>query len=83
MVTVRERKTQIEKKKENRVTFKVKTAYHLELLLYETMELLGNNKNKVTKDENGENVPHIEHPEVVLFHCNIVNNDYQHDSRVL
>ena len=47
------------------------------------MKLLGNTENKITKDKNGENVPHLEITEVVLVHCNIVNNDYQQDSRVL
>ena len=47
------------------------------------MKLLGSNKNKITKDKNGENVPHTEITEVVLVHCNMVNNDYQQDSRVL
>ena len=47
------------------------------------MELLRSTKNKTTKDKNGENVPHLEIAEVVLVHCNMVNNDYQHDSRVL
>ena len=47
------------------------------------MKLLGSTKNKITKDKNGENVPHLEITEVVLAHCNIVNNDYQQDSRVL
>ena len=47
------------------------------------MKLLGSTKNKITKDKNGENVPHLEITEVVLVHCNIVNNDYQEDSRVL
>ena len=47
------------------------------------MKLLGSTKNKITKDENGENVPHLEITEVVLVHCNMVNNDYQQDSRVL
>ena len=47
------------------------------------MKLLGSNRSKITKDENGENVPHLEITEVVLFHYRIVNNDYQHDSRVL
>ena len=47
------------------------------------MKLLGSNESKITKDENGENVPHLEITEVVLIHCNIVNNDYQQDSRVL
>ena len=47
------------------------------------MRLPGSTKNKITKNENGENVPHFEITEVVLVHCNIVNNDYQQDSRVL
>ena len=47
------------------------------------MKLLGSTKNKMTKDRNGENIPHLEITEVVLVHCNIVNNDYQQDSRVL
>ena len=45
--------------------------------------MLGRTKNKRTKDENGENVPHLEITEVVLVHCNVVNNGYQQDSRVL
>ena len=68
---------------ENRVTFKIKNGYSFELLTSETMKLLGSTKNKITKDKNGENVPHLEITEVVLVHCNIVNNDYQQDSRVL
>ena len=47
------------------------------------MKLLGSTKNKITKDKNGKNVPHLEITEVVLVHCNMVNNDYQQDSRVL
>ena len=47
------------------------------------MKLLGSTENKITKDKNRENVPHLEIIEVVLVHCNIVNNDYQQDSRVL
>ena len=47
------------------------------------MKLLGSTKNKITKDKNGKNMPHLEITEVVLIHCNIVNNDYQQDSRVL
>ena len=68
---------------ENRITFKIKDGYSLELLTSETMKLLGSTENKITKDKNGENVPHLEITEVVLVHCNIVNNDYQQDSRVL
>ena len=47
------------------------------------MKLLGSTENKITKDKNGENVPHLEITEVILVHCNIVNNDYQQDSRAL
>ena len=49
----------------------------------ETMKLLGSTKNKITKDKNCENVPHLEIAEVVLVHCNIVNKDYQQDLRVI
>ena len=47
------------------------------------MNLLGSTEKKITKDKNGENVPHLEITEVVLVHCNTVNNGYQQDSRVL
>ena len=47
------------------------------------MRLYGGIENKITKDKYGENVPHLEIAEVVLVHCNIVNNDYQQDSKVL
>ena len=47
------------------------------------MKLLGSTENKITGDKNRENVPHLEITEVVLVHFNIVNNDYQQDSRVL
>ena len=46
------------------------------------MKLLGSTKSEITKDENGKNVPHLEITEVALVHCNIVNNNYQQDSRV-
>ena len=68
---------------ENRITIKIKTRYYLELLTPETMKLLGSNKSKITKDKKAENVPNLEITEVVLVHCNIVNNDYQQDSRIL
>ena len=68
---------------ENRITFKIKNGYSLELLTPEAMKLRGITKIKITKDKNSENVPHLEITEVVLVHCNIVNNDYQQDSRVL
>ena len=44
---------------ENRITFKIKTGYFLELLTPETMDLLGSTKSKVTDYENGENMPHL------------------------
>ena len=47
------------------------------------MKLLGTTENKITKDKNGENVPHLEITEVVLVRCDTVNKDYQQDSRVL
>ena len=47
------------------------------------MKLLRSTENKITKDKNSENVPHLETTELVLVYCNIVNNDYQQDSRVL
>ena len=65
---------------ENRITFKIKNGYSLELLTKETMKLLGSTENEITKDKNGENVPHLEITEVVLVHCNMVNNDYLYDS---
>ena len=68
---------------ENRITFKIKNRNYLELLTPETMKLLGSTESKITKDKNGENVPHLEVVELVLVHCNLVNNDYQQDSRIL
>ena len=53
---------------------KLKKGYTLELITKETMKLLSSSESKITKDKDGE--------EVVLVHCNIVNNDYQHDLRV-
>ena len=47
------------------------------------MKTLGSTENKITKDKNGENLPHLEITEAILVHCNIVSNDYQQDSRVL
>ena len=44
---------------ENRITFKIKSGYYLELLTPETMKLLGSTESKITKDKNGENVPHF------------------------
>ena len=68
---------------ENRVTFKIKDRYSLEILTPETMKLLGSTENKIAKDKNFENLSHLEITEVVLVHCGILNNDYQQDSRIL
>ena len=68
---------------ENITTFKIKNGYYLELLTPEIMKLLGSTESKITKNKNGENVPHLEVAELVLVHCNLVNNDYQQDSRIL
>ena len=61
-------------KMENRITFKIKTAYYLERLIPETMKLLGSTKSKITKDKIGKNVPYLKITEIVLIHCIIVNN---------
>ena len=66
----------------NRIVFKIKTGYKLELLTPETMKLLGSTKKDVDSDKNSENVPKLEPVEVVLVHCNLVKNDYQHSSKV-
>ena len=57
--------------------------YYLELVMPNLIKLLGSIKSKITKNENGENLPHLETTEVVVVHCTIVKNDYQHDSRIL
>ena len=67
---------------ENRITFRIKNGCSLEILKPETMKLLGSTENKLKKDKNGEKVPHLETMGAVLVHCNIVNDDYQQDSRV-
>ena len=67
----------------NRIVFKIKTGYKLELLSKETMKLLGSTKDTIDVDKNSEKVPRLENVEVVLVHCNLVNNSYQQHSRVL
>ena len=66
----------------NRIVFEIKTGYKLELLTPETKKLLGSTKKDVDSDKNNENVPKLESVEVVLVHCNLVKNDYQHTSKV-
>ena len=67
----------------NRIVFKIKTGYKLELLTPETMKLLGSTKKDVDKDKDGEIVPKLESVEVILVHCNLVKNNYEHTSKVL
>ena len=68
---------------ENRITFTIKNGYYLELLTPDTMKLLASTESEITKDKNGENVLHLGLTELVLIHCNLVNNGYQQDSRIL
>ena len=70
-------------KTENRITFKIKNGYSIELLTPETMKLLRSTEIKITKDKNGKNVRHLEITEKELVQCNIVDNEYQQDSRIL
>ena len=73
----------------NRIVFKTKTGYKLELLTPETIKLLGSTKKDVDLDKNSENAPKLESVEIFtlvhcnLVHCNLVKNDYQHTSKVL
>ena len=67
----------------NRIVFKIKSGYKLELLSKETMKLLGSTSSIFDEDKNSENVPRLENVEVVLVYCNLVNNSYQQHSRVL
>ena len=66
-----------------RIVFKIKSAYKLELLSKETMKLVGSTSSITYADKNSENVQRLENVEVVLVHCNLVNNSYQHHLRVL
>ena len=67
---------------ENRITFKIKAWYYIELFTPETMKLLGSTENKINRNKNGEKVPHLEITEVVLVCCNTDNNDYRQDSGI-
>ena len=62
----------------NRIVFKIKTGYKLELLTLETMRLLRSTKKDADANKNGEIVRKSESVEVLLVHCNLVKNDYQH-----
>ena len=67
----------------NRIAFKIKTGYKLELFSKETAKLLGSSKQDIDKNKDGEMVPRLETAEVVLVHCNLVNNNYQQGSKLL
>ena len=67
----------------NRIVFKIKSRHKLELLSKETTKLLGSTKDIIDSVKSNENVPRLENVEVVLVHCNLVNNSYQQASRVL
>ena len=68
---------------QNRIVFKIKIEYKLELLTPETMKLLGIRKKYADKDKNWETVPKLESVEAALVHCSLVKNDYQQASKVL
>ena len=67
----------------NRVVFKIKSGYKLVLLSKETMKLLGSSVDIIDGDKNSELVPKLESVDLVLVHCNLVNNSYQQASKVL
>ena len=67
----------------HRIVFKIKSGYKLELLSKETMRLLGSSSDTIDDDKNSELVPKLESVNLVLVHCNVVNNSYQQASKVL
>ena len=68
---------------QNRITFKLKTGWSLTLMTQQTQTLMGSKEKTINSSKNGELVPEMEITEVVLVHCNLVNNNYQRDSRIL
>ena len=66
-----------------RITFKIKNGYYLELSTLETMKLLESTESKITKDKNGGNVLRLEIVEFALIQCNLVNDSYHQNSRIL
>ena len=67
----------------NRIVFKLKSGYKLELLSKETMKLSGSLSDTIDGDKNSELVPKLESVDLVLVHCNLVNNSYEQASKVL
>ena len=70
-------------KTKNRIVFKVKTGCKLELLSPKILKLLGSVNKDVNQDKDGEDAPKLESVEVILLHCNLVNNNNQQVSKVL
>ena len=68
---------------ENIISFQIKAGFYLKHLTPELKKLLGVTKSKITKDENSEDVPHLEIIEVVLFTYNIISDNHQQNSRAL
>ena len=67
----------------NGIAFKIKSGYKLELLSKETMKLLRSSTDTIDGDKNSELVPKLKNVDLVLVHCNVVNNSYQQASKVL
>ena len=67
----------------NRIVFKIKSRYKLELLSKETMKLIGSSTDNIDGDKNSELVSKLESVDLVLVRCNLVNNSYQQASKVL
>ena len=67
----------------NRIAFKIKIGYKLELLSEETTQLLGSSKKDIDQNKDREIVPRLKTVEVVLEHCNLVSNNYQKAAKVL
>ena len=67
----------------NRIVFKLNSGYKIELLSKETMKLLESSTDTLDGDKNSELVPKLESVDLVLVHCNLVNNSYQQASKVL
>ena len=67
----------------DRIVFKIKSGYKLELLSKETMRLLGSSSDTIDGDKNSEFVPKLESVDLILVHCNVVNNNYRQASKLL
>ena len=66
----------------NKIVFKIKTGYKLQMFTNEAMRLLGDGP-RVDTDKNSKNVPELEQVHSALLHCNVVHNDYLQNSKLL